>query len=73
MTATGRTKLYRAVDDAILHTLGKYHLTDAEVVGILMLMVAQFQRHHLLKHGFSDDDDEDDDQEEKNRKRKPHG
>lgn len=74
MTATGRTKLYRAVDDAILHTLGKYHLTDAEVVGILMLMVAQFQRHHLLKHGFSDeDDDEDDDQEEKNRRRKPNG
>jgi hypothetical protein len=29
--------------------LRKYHLTDAEVVGILMLLVAQFQRHHLLR------------------------
>lgn len=49
MTATGRSKLYKAVDSAILRILRKYHLTDAEVVGILMLLVAQFQRHHLLR------------------------
>jgi len=58
MTSVGREKLGNAVSLTIAKTAEKYHLTRAEVVGVLMMC--------LLAHSGFDYDDEEDLNEEEN-------
>lgn len=59
MTSTGRRELFKAVSKAINGTLQRHLLTDAEVIGVLILHVAQHSRMHL-----DDAENQDDDQDE---------
>lgn len=60
MTSTGRRALFKAVDKAVNRTLQKYYLTDAEVIGVLVLRVAHHAREHLDANDPLQDDQNDD-------------
>lgn len=60
MTSTGRRELFKAVNHAVNSTLRKHLLTDAEVIGVLILLVAQHSRMHLDDaEGHGDEPDEE--------------
>lgn len=65
MTSTGRRELFKQVDKAVNQTSRKFFLTEAEVIGVLVLQVAHHARHHLEKYdeqrNKEDDEEEDED------------
>jgi hypothetical protein len=61
MTSVGRNKLADAVTTAIGKTTEKYHLTRAEVVGVLMMCVAA---HSQMRYRYEDDDEDDEKENE---------
>lgn len=63
MTSTGRRELFKEVDLAVNRTSRKYFLTEAEVIGVLVLQVAHHARHHLEKYDEQRNKEEDDEKE----------
>lgn len=66
MTSIGRQKLWEALDRAIYGVLDKYHLTPAEVIGVMMIQVAMLQQQHIkgLNEGGQDDPESNQDEKE---------
>jgi hypothetical protein len=63
MTSTGRRELFKQVDKAVNQTSRKFFLTEAEVIGVLVLQVAHHARYHLEKYDEQRDKEQDDEEE----------